>query len=259
MSDFSPLAIESELYLQGVLSAMEELPTVSEEVRKQIEKEDFTLKVSILGGSSLYLTFIKGTIIAERSGISQVGLCFLSHQQFLNSVLKSGFNIPIPTHGLLYISKLLLFQKLGDAMQPFLEPKSYDLLDPVFLEKHVRLTMHVALHATQRLVEIDSEAKAWLANQTKKCIQFSVGNTSIKYWIDISPTGIVIHKTMPVHSPDAQVLFQDPQIAYEALNNKIVPWAALGLGQIQVRGDVLLADQFSMVMEKVSNYIKPRF
>ena len=253
----------ARLHLHAVLPALEDLVKLSPEARALAEGWNFSLRLRLGGRDGAVASLVSPgdgslTVHPHADVPARLTLRFLSAVQLNRTFLNRRALPPVPTAGFWNVARVGPFTKLAKLLDAALQPAPGALGDPAFRERHVRLLFRVLLGAIPVLADGDPVARHTLSHTpggTAEIRAPSLGLVGWARWSQGRMTGGP--GTAPGGPPDVVITFTDRETADAALLGSLDPNAAVGLGKVDVRGLVPLADGLSVAMDRVEYYLKP--
>ena len=252
----------ARLHLHAVLPALADLAALSPDAHRIAAHWNFSLRLQLPGGPA-------ATLVSPGDGTLQVTpgagtparlvLTFLSARQLNRTFLNQSALPPLPTGGFWRILHVRPFVALTRLLDHYLQPTPDALLDEPFRRLHLRLLFRVLVEAVPTVAEHDPVARHSLTHTPDGLVELRVPALSLVGWMRWT-RGRMTSAPGPAPAgaaPDAVITFTDLPTADDALLGRLDPNAAVGLGKVDVRGLVPLADGMSVVMDRVEGYIKP--
>lgn len=245
--------ILADMHLHAVLPRLGDLVRLDEEARRIASEINLTITFTVRAGPKVYLKFERGHVTAMREGSSDV-LLFFASCELLNRMFAGEKVTPIPIKGIHHFKALEKFTKLTDILTKYLKPTPPALEDRAFCSRHVELSLLVGLSACRSIAELDPAAQRVVKNLYDGSIQYSVGDGPNAY--------VVIHggeiDVFPgtISNPSTTVEIRDLQLAVDLIASKVDTFAANGVGDIRVSGDLHLADEFNHLFDRVGFFLK---
>ena len=259
-SDFSSTL--ARLHLHAVLPALADLAALVPEARQISSTWNFSLRLQLPGGPAATLVSPgDGTlhVTPGRDMPARLVLTFLSARQLNRTFLNQSALPPLPTGGFWRILNIRPFVALTKILDRYLQPTPEALTDEAFRRVHLRLLFRVLIGAAPIVGETDAASRHSLTHTPPGTLELrapSLGLVGHLRWRDGQLTS-GLGPTAEREGPDAVITFVDLPTADDALLGRLDPNAAVGLGKVDVRGLVPLADGLSVVMDRVEGYIKP--
>lgn len=251
----------ARLHLHAVLPALEDLAALSPEVRLLAARWKFSICLQLPRGPSATLTSPgDGTlrVTPGRNVPAHLTLTFLSANQLNRTFLNQGALPPLPTGGFWRILGVRTFVALTKQLDRVLQAPPAALADEPFRVLHLRLLFRVLIGAMPIVAETDPVSRHSLSHTPPGTLELrvpSLGLVGHLRWAGGRMTGSP--GPDPDAKPDAIITFVDLPTTDDALLGRLDPNAAVGLGRVEIRGLVPLADGLSVVMDRVETYLKP--
>ena len=250
----SQLHLSPLLFLEAVLPTIGELLQHSPKARKILGFRDIVYRITANGMAGKYYHFHSGQLtLPEKPQQPHVHLHFpspLDLQKLLLAEVPSIPHIEFPQnfspHLLPILPRLLI--DLDNHLRPPENEKS--------LLTHLHLLLSIAFRALPHLARHDPPTQAILAQTPPGLLSLLIPNTTISAWAGWDGQHLTTStNTPPPRQPDAQTTFQDPLTAYHTFNESLDTHAAIGLQRLQVKGHLPLADQFSLLLERLPHFL----
>ncbi len=251
----------ARLHLHAVLPALEDLAALSPETRQLAAGWNFSLRLQLLNGPAATLTSPgDGRLLVTPGDTapSRLTLQFLTANQLNRTFLNQAAFPPLPTGGFWRILGVQTFIKLTRQLDRVLQAPPDALADEPFRLLHLRLLFRVLIGAVPIVAETDPVSRHTLSHTPEGTVELRVPAldlTGHMRWTRGRMTSAL--GPAPGATPDAVITFVDLPTADDALLGRLDPNAAVGLGRVDVRGLIPLADGMSVVMDRVEGYIKP--
>lgn len=251
--------IKARLYLNAVLPAFEDLLQQCDRAKSILADRAFNLTFQTSSGlrSSLLLKDKSCQFIKSNRPRSHIVLHFITEEHLNKEFENTGFRLPIPIKGSTRIGDLKTFKALSAQLENCLRPSEEQLQDDAFHHFHVGLQLGIALRAAIELASHEPLSRNIMRDTPEGLAYFSVGKDGYGAWVQWEKGKLTSGKGTPPRPPDVTVEFNDAQIALQAVGNRIDVMAALGLGDIKVRGLIPLADSLGYIFERIPLYIQP--
>lgn len=239
--------IAASLYLRAVLPAFEELAQVSPRARALMADWNCGVEFAVLGQGGAAVLFKSGTVsvLPERCREAVISLFFLSPRQLVKQFAGKGFSLPLPRRGIWRLASLHRFNRLGKILEQE-------------LEQHPRLLLSVALGSLQPLIEQDARAREWMRDCPPGLAEFGIPSQELFAWVEWRAGKIKWGRGRAPRVADVSVSFRDEKLALAALRGELDELAAIGAGELVVRGLVPLAETLGVVMARADKYIERR-
>jgi hypothetical protein len=258
VSPFNRDVALAQLNLHAVLPALEDLVRLSPAARQVIEGWNFSLRMQLAGGPCATLFSKDGRIEVHRDArAAQLTLLFLSASQLNRTFLNQKALPPLPIAGFWRLGKVRTFTALTKLLDQALQPAPGALEDPVFRLMHLRLLFKVLLGAIPVVGSLDPQSRHSLGHTPPGLAEIRAPALDVSGWAEWADGRLTSGDGPAPRSPDVVITFRDRATADAALLGKLDPNAAVGLGRVDVRGLVPLADGLSLVMDRVETYLQP--
>ena len=238
--------IATSLYLRAVLPAFEELALVSPRARSLIDgwRCSVEFAVSRAGGATVFFQDGNVSVRPERFPTSALSLFFLSPLQLIKQFSGKGFSLPLPRRGIFRPASLYRFQKIGTLFQRE-------------VQRHPRLLLSVALGSLPSLHAYDFDAQELLRRCPAGVAEFGIPSSDIFAWAKWNGSAIAWARGRAPGAVDVRVSFADEPTALAALRGELDEMAAIGAGELTVRGLIPLAETLGLVLARAAFYMKP--
>ena len=252
----------ARLHLHAVLPAMEDLAELVPAAQELAAHWPFSMRLQLAGGPAATLVSPgDGTLRVHRHGgeLARLVLQFFSADQLNRTFLNQKTLPPIPTGGFWRVGKVGTFTKLAKELDAVLQPAPGALDDPAFLERHLRLLFKVLIGAIPVVAKGDPVSRHTLAHTPDGTAQICLPALERTGWARWSKGCMTagVGELPGGARADVVITFTDRATADAALLGRLDPNAAVGLGKVDVRGLVPLADGLSLVMDRVEVFLKP--
>lgn len=250
--------LKCRLYMNAVLPCLSELCALDAEARQEIEAVDFSLGFRTFSGLRTCLGFKSGICnnYGERDTSADIELRFTSIKQ-ANRMFEDRLSVPpIPVRGGHRIKELKRFLRLTQVLQKHLRPEEGTLVDEQTRQIHLQLSFSVALGALCQLCVFEQYTHNAVKSGAKGVAQFSIDGVERPFWLKLDPENPAWGRGEGANAVDVYIHFKNTEIALKALNSEVDSEAAVGLGSIEVKGLVPLADQVDVVIKRVEHYLE---
>jgi hypothetical protein len=238
--------LTAALYLRAVLPAFEELGRVSPRAQALIADWDCGVEFAVHGAEGATVNFQNGTVAVspDRSLKAAISLLFLSPGQ-LAKMFAGKFAAPLPRRGFWRVASLQRFLKISKILEQE-------------LEQHPRLLLSVALGSLAPLIEHDAHARAAMRDCPPGVVELCLPAHDLYAWMEWRNGKISWARGRSAKPADAVVTFRDEATALAALRGELDELAAIGRGDLTLRGLLPLAETLGVVMALADNYIERR-
>lgn len=249
----------AHLHLAAVLPALEDLVRLSPPAAELARGWNFPLRLRLRGGPQATIVPRDGSIAVtlDPPPRGALTLNFLSARQLNRTFLRQPALPPAPTGALWHLFQLQRFTKLTQRLDAALQPTREALRDPAVMERHLQLLFKVLIGALPVLAAHDPVAGHTLASTPPGVGAIRMDGLGLRGWMRWDGRRLVAAPGDAPSPPDVQISFRDAPTASAALRGELDAMAAVGLGQIQIRGLIPLADGLSVAMDRVESYLKP--
>jgi hypothetical protein len=148
------------------------------------------------------------------------------------------------------------FSRLAARLQQILTASAHQLDDEKLLAIHIDLLMGDLIpSAVAELARFDEPCRRWLAPYRNAVVELEVkGGVSRR--IRLEKGGAVHASGTNGELPDVVISFCDRRVALAALRGDLDNLAALGKGQMAVRGFIPLADALDQVLDRLGRLMR---
>jgi len=252
--------IQVRLFLHAVFPALDAVIKASPKAQQIMrDNGDFSLCFRTRSGISASYFFSEEGCEYLQSGGSSAGieLLFLTDGQAAATFFEQTALPPVPLKGFTGLQHMKTFTALTDEMRDWLKPSADNLAKESFRQIYVSMALKLALRGVAQLGRFERKSIEAVASGPQGVAAFQLGEGGEPHWISLSTDEIRVGSGEPDTAPDVRVIFRDSVVAANALQDKVDSMAAVGQGQIEVRGLVPLADHLNYLMERVQPYIDP--
>ena len=256
---FSRDATLAQLHLHAVLPALEDLVRLSPPAAKLIQGWNFSLRMQLAGGPAATLVCENGRVAVDRDAAhaAPLVLLFPAADQLNRTFLSKKTLPPLPIAGFWRLGKIRTFTALTKLLDQTLQPAPAALEDPTFRLLHLRMLFKVLLGAIPVVGGHDRSSRHVLGHTPAGLAEIRAPALDLAGWVDWADGRLTSGTGAAPRTPDAVITFRDQATTDAALLGKLDPNAAVGLGNVDVRGLVPLADGLSLVMDRVEGYLQP--
>ncbi len=250
-------SITSRLYLGAVMSSMVDMVKYSPEGPKIIGNRKFTVCVRSASGIEVNLFFSKGgcRILEGRDLKLNIILTFKCDRD-VNRFFAGETVLPKLTKGIFSPFELICFIRLMLLIKRYLEP-NLDAKHALHLRSvHLRLLLRVAFAGMQQLAMHEPRSKNIFQGFPKGIAYFDIKEEGFGSWAKVDGESLTIGRGKPPSPADVIVTFKNSKIAIGALKSEIDPLAAVGTGDITVKGLIPLADGIGQILDRISLFLK---
>ncbi len=234
-----------------------------------ISGKNFSIRLSVLGGPATTLRCQNGIlrVFPNRDGGAAVNLLFFSARQLNRLFTKSGGMPPLPVGVPWQLGKLRTFVALTNLLDRYLQPSAdgVDSAEPGFKAIQTRLLLRVLSRAAPLVAQHDPPSAALLAEFPESSLELQAPTVDFttRFWAhggseNGAGSSAVGERQQPAAPADATIVFRDAATLEAALHGRLDAAAAVGLGRLDVRGWIPLADAWSYVLDRVEVYLQPK-
>ncbi|MEO0794982.1 MAG: hypothetical protein AAFX93_07465 [Verrucomicrobiota bacterium] len=251
--------LQTRLYLHAVFPAFDGVIKASQEARALLKEQPFSVCFKTRSGlrASYHFTETGCDYIPGDSNQAELELFFFSDSHAAATFLEQTVFPPLPLRGFGSIRKMDTFKALSEMLKVWLKPTEGRLAEESFREVYVPLALRLALRGVCQLCSHDRSSTQLFSSGPHGLAVFQVGDNGSPVWIRFQPGELETGEGEPDSEPDARVIFRDSMVAALATMDKVDSVAAVGLGQIEVIGQVPLADHLNFLMERVQPFVDP--
>lgn len=249
----------ARLHLGAVLPALEDLARLSPPAAEIARGWDSPLRLRLIGGPQATIVPKDGllAVTLDPPPRGALTLNFLNADQLNHTFLNQPALPPLPTGALWHLFALQRFTKLSKLLDAALQPAPEALRDPAFLDLHLPLLFTVLIGALPIMADGDPSVRHSLSVTPAGVGQIRMDGIGLRGWVRWDGKRLIARKGEAPCAPDVQISFRDAETASAALRGELDTMAAIGRGQIEVRGLVPLADGLGVAMDRVESYLKP--
>jgi hypothetical protein len=246
--------ILADMHLHAVLPRIGDLVRLDDEAGAIARDMDVTIAFMVRGGPRVFLAFDRGKVTASRTGSCDV-LLFFPSCELLNRMFAGEKVTPIPLKGIHHFKALQKFTKLSDLLTKYLKPTPEAMKDKTFRAKHVEMSLLVGLAACRSVAELDRGARRAADGLHDGTLLYSVGRGGPEAHIVITH-GVIDARPGPVADPSTTVEIRDVDLAVDVIAGRVDTFAASGVCDLRLGGDLHLADGFNQLFDRVGFYLK---
>lgn len=251
--------IQVRLFLHAVFPALDGVIKASPKAQALLRDQAFSFCFRTRSGiSASYFLSESGCEYLPRGGSSAgIELMFLSDRQAVANFFEQTALPPIPLKGFSGLGRMKIFLALTEELQTWLKPNAKQLQNELFREVFFQMSIGLAMRAVAQLGKFERGCRDLVASGPQGVAAFQIGESGEPMWIHLTSGEMAMGQGEPSQAPDVRVIFRNSMIAALALQNKVDSMAAIGNGDMIIRGLVPLADHLNALMERVQPYIDP--
>lgn len=252
--------IQVRLFLHAVFPALDDVIKASPKAQALLEGRGKRFSVCFKtrsGVSASYFFSHEGCEYLSSGGSTAgIELLFLSDGHAASTFLEKPALPPIPLKGFSGLNHMKTFTALTDEMRNWLKPTEEQLAEEAFRSVFVSMTLQLAMRAVVQLGRFERRTHDLVVSGPQGLAAFQLGDDGEPVWIRLSTDQMECGRGKLPGEPDTRVIFHDSMVAAQALQDKVDSMAAVGRGQIEVRGMAPLADHLNYLMEQVQPYLE---
>jgi hypothetical protein len=191
-------------------------------------------------------------MVKETDGCS-IKLWFPSVEKF--NAMIDGTATPVPVSGFHHIGFLLgNFTKLTDLLSEYLRPTPEKLEDPVFFERSTTLMLYVIGRAIVQIGNHDQVGMFSASNITDGKIKLGVGD-QLAVAIHCRDHHLMFNPNPSEENITSQMVFDSIHTARDLFDGRINAIAAVGMGQVRIKGMISQVDNVNRILDRVAIYL----
>ncbi len=248
--------VKAHLNLHAILPNLEELVSFDPEIRQLVGTWDIAVAFAVRGGPQAHVSLRNGQCRVDRGSgqRTNVKLWFTSPRH-LNDMFDGKGN-PIPLKGFTRLGFMKSeFPKLTDRLEYYLRGSDAAAQDERIHEFVTRCMLYTAVFGLAELATLDPAVADLVAHTPNGTAEFKV--------LPDGPTAYLVHQDGaftagkgPAESPNVRMQFRDVKVCNDLLNGRVDAFAAMGRGDVVIKGFLPLADQLSAMLEYLEPYLK---
>lgn len=233
--------LAAHLFLEAVLPAFEELPMVSAPARALVAGWNCAVELAVRNLGRATMHFRDGAILVSPNEKNKpaLSLFFLSPRHLVQQMKGNKMALPFPGRGFFRLTTLMHFQKVSALFEKEIEHQP-------------RLLLSVAMAAMKSLSEHDPETREILRAAPSGLAQFGIPASELFGWIENKSGRLFSGRGRAPRLPDVTIEFRDETTALAALRGELDELAAMGAGDLRVRGLIPLAEILGVVADRVA-------
>jgi hypothetical protein len=239
----------ARIHLEALLSNLEIMAKDDPQAAALAKKWTGSIRFRTgLTGPRSSLQFKDGQIklVPGEGGFSGIVLFFPFAKLLNNMFTKKGVGFPIPLRGFLRMPGLLAFTKLAKRMEEILKGDAA----PAALKAKLMLN---TIAKTIAIIASYDEEGALLAKKAKGVAELRVKDGYAVH-VDFAG-GKAMARSGKAPHPDMIMEFATNKLFLEVTEDKVDVLAAVGLEEIRIIGNLGLADNVSIYLTKVGDYL----
>ena len=251
-----PNTIKANLFLKVILPHLETLVELDPAVARLVRGWNNVIQFEVLnGGPAAHLEF-RGGKLTVREGAHSSPTVLFSFNTVKDLVdMMDGVTKPMPKKGLWHLILLLKFMKLTAALEKTLKPAPEELRDPARLALTVTLMLNTAVFGMKQIAELDPAVDPTVHHLADGAAQFRIMPDGPYAYLEVRNQTLFPHKGQ-VENPLVDLEAKDLQTAYGMLSGELDTMAAIGKGDIVLRGFIPLFGDLSYIMGRIAEYLQ---
>ncbi len=249
----------ARLHLKAILPLLEDIAAYDSTLQEYIADWNaviqFQLK-SLFSTTATALIFHEGKLKAYDGNYSgpKVTLTFKNARQ-LNEVFqgKSSKNPRPNLLALLHVNKLAQIEKVLGRLEHYLRPSEEHLRNEDFFAFCVKVSIYALAFGVKEVGEHDPELKVLAPNISNGTIEIKVAQGPSAH-LNIQK-GKFYPARGPANKPNAVMEIQDLSTAWSMIQGNIDVFAAVGRGDIKLRGYIPLMEGVNPLLDRLSLYL----
>ena len=247
----TPNSLKARIYLHGVLAQVPAVCAGDAECRELVRGWRTSIQFAVAGGPAALLRFRDGAVSFEpaRRAAPGLSLWYPSDHALVRSFAGDG--TPIPLFGIWRLRLLRALPALTRRLGYYLslsEPDGSDGAEAAFTLA-LRMRLDALLRSVAVLAEVDPKARRTLHEAPDGTIAVRAPGMAA-----VAAVKRGNHLTVEPESPtepNLTLTFASVRSGHDLLAGRLEPAAAIGLGNIELRGMTLLADAIFHVVGDV--------
>jgi hypothetical protein len=134
------------------------------------------------------------------------------------------------------------------------QPKPEDVLDPQFAAVHAKVTLFTAIYGLKPMVEHDRVGIDAVGTRYSGVAEFGILSEDFFVGVKVADGKVEPFRGRASGRADVSIHFRDVASTVGALHNQLDTMAAVGTGEVVIRGNILFADNLNVAMERISDY-----
>lgn len=244
------------LNLKAVVPALRDLAEISEEWRKNLQGMDLRLKISFASEPWQEFILRQQNIHDLGNASNSLSLWFPTANQINKAFDGNPYAIALPCGNFSGLRQLSKVTALLKDMETWLRPDEKSLQKPGRLDAYSNVTLRLITRGVAVLAQEEEVSRELIQHGPYGLVLFSIAGSDHSSWIWIKPEGTIAGSGKPPKIPDSEIIFTNASIARTAILKKLDHQAAVGTGEIQIRGHAPLGDFAGLVMERIDLYLK---
>lgn len=250
-------AILASLHLHAVLPNLAKVATYDPTAKDIVGKWRGKIQFSILAGPSIHFIFDQGKVTAIRgkTSLPKLWIIFFTSEQANKMFTGKGTALPA-IWGLWHPLMLRGILKLSHILEEYLQPSPKALADPAVKRFIVNLTLDTITNGVEILSRMEPRAREYAMASPKGTVEFRIlPGGPVKRLTHLGDGQLALADGAVVR-PNAIMEFKDIDTAWALFNDELDVMAAIGTGDIRLRGLIPLVDSIAAIMDILSHYLE---
>ncbi|HOO57418.1 MAG TPA: hypothetical protein PLN69_11380 [bacterium] len=246
----------SGIYLKAVLPLLEEVVEYDETAAKLIRKWKASVMFHVSDGPAVTLKFRKGKVevVPGKVALPTIAMWFTSAEK-LNRMFAGENVIPVVWKGIRHVLLLKRFTQLTDRLNYYMQPTEEVVKDPKDKVFVVKLLMLAALRGAIEVAENDPHMAEIAETIPSGTIQMRILEGGSSAYVIQGEEGLSYGLGEAPVAPDAIMEFKNPDVALGVFQGTTDSMAALGAGDIRIRGLIPMVDNFNALLDGLTKYL----
>jgi len=240
--------------MYAILGSLQELCEFSPDAAALIKDQPpVTIVMEIKGGPALTISFKDGKCTTS-PGVSpcNVKMNFSSFEKF--NGLIDGTTKPFPSKGFTKLNFLLkVFTPLTELLPNYLRATPEDLADETFFTASTTMMLYVITEALAQIGNHDKIGRFTAGNMKDGCICLSVFDGPAAA-LNVRANTLTAAKKRPDRYGSIME-FRDMKLARGLFDGEVSSMAAIGKGDISMRGGIANIDNLTRLLDRVVLYL----
>jgi len=246
----------ANIYLKAILPLIGEVLDRDEEAKKIAGKWKCSIMLFVGGGGpGSTLVFKGGKCEGIRKKVSMPSIAlFFPNAAKLNSMFEGAKVMPVPVLGIWHPMVLMKFESLAKRLDYYMKPSEDLLKDRAAFAFIVELMLYAALNGACQVAMNDPAMKEIADHTPDGVMQVSVKDGPKAYLVK-KGNDFSVFKGESQEPPKAIMEFKDIDLAYNLFKGQVDAMAALGGGDIRIRGLVPFVDNVNACLDQLGTYL----
>ena len=247
----------SRLNLKAVLPVVAPMVELDDVARALVAPWNFALRLSTFSGVATTLDFHHGRVEVDwgRADSSPLRLVFMSDRQLNRAFSHDGTVIPLIAGGFKHLRKLQDFQRLMGRLEHLLKSPPSELGARLTEIQVMLMVGYLLPAAVVQLVSHEPQSHELMRRFGDVVATLRVADKTTS-WFSARHGHFSWGYDEPGVAPDVEMIFTDVDAAAAALGGELDQLAAVGAGEVVIRGLIPLAHALGTVMERASAYLR---